>query len=329
MPEPCVLFLGRRGDREAREVTALLHGIGVPVRRLDADDLPALELDPGRADGTLRLAGRSLRPTVVWLRHFSARAAPVADPTGDGGGPMAYRDAWGVLARELALAAPQALGATDPGPLAQAARARELGVRVPRGLVTTDPAAAAARLPARRYVLKVLDRHVVEPAPGRLAWYLPRITDRDGLREPLGLPPGTPVVLQEHVDHDTEHRVYLTGGELHAFEVTKDDPGDIWHRPERVTVRAVPVPPAAAAATRALAASWGLRYGAFDFLDDAGEPVFLEVNAHGDWHWFERRAGVDTVTRAAARTVRDLHRGAAGGAAGPLDLLAFLGAGRG
>ncbi|MFJ7157831.1 hypothetical protein ACIQUQ_23230 [Streptomyces sp. NPDC101118] len=256
--------------------------------------------------------------------------APVPGPGGGAAaGRMAYRDAWTALARQIALASPAAIGATDPGQLTQRARARALGLRTPRSLVTTDPSAAAALLPAPRYVLKVLDRHVVEPEPGRLAWYLPRVLDRGSLAAGLpGLPPGTPLVLQEYVAHDTELRVYLAGQELHAFEVAKDDPRDIWDRPDAVGVRHVPAPPAVAAAARALADSWGLVYGAFDFLSDRGEPVFLEVNAHGDWHWFERKAGVDAVTRAAVRAVRDLHRNALGRARPrPVDLLSFLGAG--
>ncbi|MFJ6934871.1 hypothetical protein [Streptomyces sp. NPDC101132] len=325
MAERCVLLLSRRGDREAGEVAALLRRIGVPVHRLDADGLAGVGAVVG-PDGELTLGGRRLAPTVTWLRHFSLRAAPAGGPPG---GRMVHRDAWTALARQIALASPAAIGTTDPGQLTQRARARALGLRTPRSLVTTDPAAAAALLPAPRYVLKVLDRHVVEPEPGRLAWYLPRVLDRGSLAAGLpGLPPGTPLVLQEYVAHDTELRVYLAGQEVHAFEVAKDDPRDIWDRPEAVGVRHVPAPPAVAAAARALAGAWGLVYGAFDFLSDRGEPVFLEVNAHGDWHWFERKAGVDAVTRAAVRAVRDLHRNALGRArTAPVDLLSFLGAG--
>ncbi|MFI8100517.1 hypothetical protein [Streptomyces sp. NPDC086023] len=356
MAERCVLLLSRRGDREAGEMTALLRRIGVPVHRLDADGLAGVGAVVG-PDGELTLGGRRLAPTVTWLRHFSLRSAPAGGPAsaggmpgggqdevpgggpggvpgpgaggGGAGGRMVYCDAWTALARQITLASPAAIGATDPGQLTQRARARALGLRTPRSLVTTDPAAAAALLPAPRYVLKVLDRHVVEPEPGRLAWYLPRVLDHGSLAAGLpGLPPGTPLVLQEYVPHDTELRVYLAGRELHAFEVAKDDPRDIWARPDAVGVRHVPAPPAVAAAARALADSWGLVYGAFDFLSDRGEPVFLEVNAHGDWHWFERKAGVDAVTRAAVRAVRDLHRSALGSARpGPVDLLSFLGAG--
>ncbi|NEC64481.1 hypothetical protein [Streptomyces sp. SID9727] len=325
MAERCVLLLTRRGDGEAAEVAGLLRRIGVPVHRLDADRLADVRAVHG-PDGVLTLDGHRFAPTVTWVRHFSPRAA---SPAGAAGGRMAHRDAWAALARQLALASPAAIGADDPGQLVQRDRARALGVRVPRGLVTTDPADAAGLLPAERYVLKVLDRHYVEPSPGRLAWYLPRVLDRDRLTGVPGLPRSTPVVLQEYVEHDAEYRVYLAGDELHAFEVAKERPEDLWTRPGEVRVRRVRPPDAVASAARALAGDCGAVYGAFDFLWTGEEPVFLEMNAHGDWHWFEREAGTDVVTRAVVRTVRDLHRTAVGDARpAAVSLLAFLGAGR-
>jgi len=166
-------------------------------------------------------------------------------------------------------------------------------------------------------------------APGRLAWVLPQIVERSQLDGGLGLPRCTPVMLQEYVEHDSEFRVYLVGREVISFAVEKDHPRDIWSRPDRVRVRSAPTPAAVAGAVRALATAWNLSYGAFDFLSDRGEAVFLEMNAHGDWDWFKRKAGVDAVTRAAVRTVRDLHWSAVGGSRpGPVGLLTFLGAGR-
>ncbi|MFE6976032.1 hypothetical protein [Streptomyces sp. NPDC057682] len=107
-------------------------------------------------------------------------------------------------------------------------------------------------------------------------------------------------------------------------------PEDVWTRPDTVAVRRAAVPDAVASAVRAPAAGLGLVHGAFDLLRAGDEPVFLEVNAHGDWDWFERRAGTDVVTRAVVRTVRDLHRSVLGGTRpAAVSLLAFLGAGRG
>ncbi|MGW6687051.1 hypothetical protein [Streptomyces sp. NPDC054961] len=329
MAEHRVLLLSRRGDREAASVASLLHRIGVPSHRLDADDLGDAEAtcEPG---GAMTLNGHRFVPTVTWLRHFSLRAAPVAHPAD---GQLLYRDSWTALARQLAVVSRVVIGVGDPGQLRRLAGARALGVRVPRGVVTTDPATAAVGLdrgrdPGGRYVVKVLDRHFVEPEPGALSWFLPQVLERSQLSGGLGLPRGTPVVLQEYVEHDAEFRVYLVGREVLCFTVEKDHPGDVWSRPDRVRVRLVETPTAVAGAVAALATAWDLSYGAFDFLSDRGEAVFLEVDAQGDWDWFERKAGVDVVTRAAVRTLRDLHWSAAAGSRpGPVGLLTFLGAG--
>ncbi|EST38783.1 hypothetical protein N566_05545 [Streptomycetaceae bacterium MP113-05] len=320
-----MLLLTRRGDREATGLALLLRRVGVPVRRLDADGLEHAEifLGPGPE---VAVNDAVFAPTVTWVRHFSLRAAPRTRPDGE---QLLHQDSWTTLAEHLPLISGVTLGDDDPGQMWQRAQASALGVRIPDGLVTTDPVTAAARLPtSRRYVVKVLDRHYVEPEPGRFTWFLPHVVDAPLPLRSLGLPDGTPVMVQEYVEHDTEFRVYVVGTDVIAFEVAKDDPGDVWRHPERVRVRPSAAPPAVTAAVRRLARAWGLRYGAFDFLVDRGEPVFLEMNAHGDWSWFESRSGVDTVTRAAARTVRDLHWAAAGRSGPPATaVLTFLGAG--
>lgn len=331
MGERCVLLVTRRGDAEATGLACSLRRVGVPVRRLDCDGLDGVAVTV-EAGGALTVGGVRCLPTVTWLRHFSMRAAP---GPGDAAGRMLHRDSWTALVRQLSVVSGAVIGGVEPGRLQQRARALALGVRTPRGLVTTDPGAVAAHCPRGRYVVKVLDRHFVEPEPGELAWFLPRIVDRGSLAD--GAPPfraGAPVVVEEYVAHEREMRVYAVGGEVHAFEVVKDDPGDIWSRPDRVRVRAVDAPAPVADAVGALSRAWDLTYGAFDFLLDGGEPVFLEVNVHGDWNWFERKAGVTVVSDAVARTVRDLHRSlvAAGtgrpAPAAPVDLLTFLGAGQ-
>lgn len=320
--------MSRRGDTEAAGLASVLRRIGVPCVRIDADGLDSLVLTVDAGSGTVAVSGSRFVPTVTWVRHFSPRAAP--GPPGPAAA-MLHRDSWAALALQLSTVSGAVVGGPCPGQLEQLARAAAAGVRTPRTLVTTDPAAAAEDLPCDRYVVKALDRHFVEPEPGVLAWFLPQVVERARLAEVSGFA-GAPVVLQEHVPHDAELRVYVVGGETVAFDVAKEAPGDIWSHPERVGVRLVEPPAPVADAARALAGEWGLTYGAFDFLVDGREPVFLEVNGHGDWHWFERRAGVGAVGEAVARTVRDLHRSLVpegGPGTRGVGLLAFLGAARG
>ncbi|SEL14946.1 ATP-grasp domain-containing protein [Streptacidiphilus jiangxiensis] len=322
--EPSVLVLTRRGDREAGLVATLLRRAGVPVTRLDADAPGGVGDVLCTSDGVLEIAGARIRPTVTWHRHFSPRALPgCADPGGD----ALRRDAWAALVRQLPLLSQVSIGDQEPGQLAQLRQAASLGLRVPRTVVATDPRAAASALASGRTVVKALDRHYVEPSPGLLRWFPPLVCAPGRTRVLRGTAPGTPLVVQEYVPHDREIRLYLTGTEHHAFEVAKERPEDLWTRPDRVGVAAVATPPPALSAARALAEAFSLRYAAFDFLMQGDDPVFLELNVHGDWRWFERRAGVETVTRAMARTLGAAHRAAGGGVGRRLALLPFLGAG--
>jgi hypothetical protein len=329
---PSVLLLSRSCDGELDAVAALLSQVGVAAARLNADELAGADLVIDASRGTVRLNGRWLRPTVIWNRHFTVLAIEVTDaPARD----LFRRDSWRAAAGQLATLGGTLIGGSRPGLLEQLALARRLRIAVPHTVVTTAPGRAAQDLPGASVVVKALSGHFVEAAPGRLTGVFPVVTHRRELARgsPSGPPLGAPVVVQEYVEHDRELRVYYADGELHGFAIRKGAPADPWLSPENVEVRRAEVPPAVAAAARRLATALGLRYGAFDFLLRAGEPVFLEVNADGDWRWIESRIGAAPVTLAVTRMVCDLHREAVRAASGPagpnqrpFDLVAFLSA---
>jgi hypothetical protein len=315
-----VLLVSRRGDAELRRVWSWVSRVGVPAYRLDADALDDVDVcvDPDAA--TVTLNGKRFTPTVTWIRHFTMRGNASGGPSER---RLLYRDSWRALVGQLDAVSRAVIGARDPGRLEQHSQATALGIRVPRTVAATDPAAAAAMLGGDRHVVKALDRHYVEPEPGRLAWFHPVILDAREL-DGDSMFAGAPVVVQEYVPHERELRVYLVGRQVLAFDVEKQSPQDIWLSPENVRVAAVEVPEPVATAVLAFAKVWDLTYAAFDFLVAGAEPVFLEVNPHGDWRWFEQAAGVDRVSAAASRLVCDLH--VEGAPAANTDILRFLGA---
>jgi hypothetical protein len=319
--EAAVLLLGRAADAEFTGLESLLRRAGIAVHRRNAEDLNKDPFSIDLADGTIISLDQRLIPTVVWLRHFTARASiPVSGDSADG---IFNIDSWSALAGQLRTVCASVIGGGTIGHLSQLVAAKSHGLRVPRTIVTTEQT-AAKRLASDRYVVKAVDRHYVESEPGRLTWFHAQVVDRGRLGDDLGFPPG-PVVIQEYVPHDAELRVYVVGKETHCFEIHKDSAEDIWNRPDSVEVRYRIAPSTVIRAAQALADKWGLAFGAFDFLVDGREPVFLEVNHDGDWHWFEGKADVDFVSRAALRTVRDFHR-AAGASSPPygFDILDFL-----
>ncbi|MGI5162409.1 hypothetical protein [Microbispora sp. CA-102843] len=333
-PAPCVVLADRAGCAEFAVLQDTLHHLGVPSVRVDAESVASLRLTVtvtgeaehggaagGRTCGVLDLDGRRVAPTVVWARHFSPRAMPA---TASATQTLLRAESWDAFVRQLCSLAPESLPGNRPGRLEQLAGAAAAGIRVPRTVVTTAPAEAAAAMPGPRVVVKVVGEHFVEASPGLLTGVLPEIAARaEVLRRPAL---DYPVIVQEHVEHDAELRVYHVAGAVHAYAVGKRAPDSPWREEAEVTVTPVAAPPAVADAVRGLASLWGLTYGAFDLLLSAGEVVFLEVNTDGDWRWFEAKAGGRAVSTAAALAIRTLHLAALenAGPPSPLELVDFL-----
>jgi hypothetical protein len=324
----CVLLLGRDRDAELVALASILRRAGLPVFRLTVESLAAQRLAgrPLTYDPTghvLSVAGRAVRPVVVWARHLPR-------PTGTGPAGQAERafadDSWTGLLRQLSDLVPARLPGHAPESLAQLRQAAALGVRVPESLVATGP----GDLPPawRAVVVKALDRHLIEDATGAITWFHPRTWQRH--RAAPWPWPGLPALVQEYVVHEAEFRVYVVAGQVLAYQISKTDPADLWDRPGDVTVRAGGAPAAVVGVASRLAEHWDLRYGAFDILVDRGEPVFLEVNSDGDWRWCEALAGDRAVTTCAGRALAELYRaGRSNGAAAGgdrVDPMLFLAA---
>ena len=255
-----------------------------------------------------------------------AETSPASLPWEGTGAPacdMFVRDSWQAVADQLMVISGAAISPRRPGLLAQLLLAQRHQVAVPRTMVTTDPSRAHAAFRCSRLVLKAVDRHFVEAAPGRLSGVFPAIVARHvGASGPC---PGPPVIVQEFVEHEAELRVYYVHGDVHVFEIGKDSPAALWEGSGQVSVRSVVPPPAVVAATRLLAAAMSLTYGAFDFLVRNGMPVFLEVNPDGDWRWAEQKARTMAVTLAVARMLAELDRELQpGNDTRSFDLLTFL-----
>lgn len=320
---PRVVFADRAACGEFSVLQTTLHRLGVPSVRIDVDTVAELRISAPLDGGVIVVNGRPVAPAVVWTRHLSSRAVPgTADPARSALGA----DSWHALLRGLTALAPASLPGSAPSRLAQLADAAGAGIRVPRTIITTDPGEAGAELPGDRIVVKVLDEHFVEAAPGSLTGFLPQIVIREDITRWRGL--GFPVIVQEYVAHDEELRVYYLNGVVRAFSVRKSSPDAVWREASAVTVASVTPPRAVVDVVGRLARLWGLTYGAFDLLLVLGEVVFLEVNVDGDWRWFETRAGGRSVSVAAAHMVRALYLDVVGADATPPGVLDFLTLGR-
>jgi hypothetical protein len=302
--QAAALLVDGAGGGEFEVVRDLLAGpLRTPALLLRGAALHETSMTLDVDAAVLEIDGRLVRPVVVWARHVSAGALLVRSLPQGTVTPLRAA-AWSDFLRQVRAAGETALPGRAPTGPRQLADAARLGVRTPRTLVTTDASAAAGSLGASPVIVKTPDFRVLEPDPHTWPAHLPAVFDGPVPADA----PGHPVVVQEHVPHSRELRVYHLDGAICAFEVGKPGPASPWTEPERVTVTRTACPRDAVGAVRALCAHWGLRYGAFDLLvTPDGEPVFLEANPDGDWLWFERRAGWRGVSFAAAVMVRELY----------------------
>ncbi|MET8147154.1 hypothetical protein ACIBSW_12060 [Actinoplanes sp. NPDC049668] len=294
-----VVLVDASACRELDAVAGLLAGaLGIPTVRISAAELSTTTITMELGTGVLTVGHRRVRPTVAWIRH--AGAPVLWAYTGNG---FDLRS-WSSFLGQIAAVAAVALPGREPGHVDQLVDAERRGVSVPRTTVTTDPAAAPLRRAASATTVKAVGPHFAddaEPYPAEI------VGRRD---EPPGWVGGrTPVIVQQYVPHARELRVYYLDGAMCSFDVRKSSPAAIWCDPAGVVVARTRTSRAVARLVHRLATAWRLRYGAFDLLETAGgDLVFLEVNADGDWLWFEGRAAwPGGVTFLAAAMVSDLH----------------------
>jgi hypothetical protein len=294
-----VVLVDASGCRELDAVAGLLGGaLGVPTVRISAAELSTTTLALDLGTGVLTVGARRVRPTVAWVRHAGVPALWAYPGTG-----FDLRS-WSSFLDQIAAVAAVALPGREPGHVDQLVDAQRRGVSVPRTTVTTDPAASALRRAAPVTTVKAVGPHFGDdaaPCPAEI------VGRRD--EPPVWARGRTPVIVQQYVPHARELRVYYLDGAMCTFDVRKRGPAAIWADPLGVVVARTRTSRAVARLVHRLAAAWRLRYGAFDLLETAGgDLVFLEVNADGDWIWFEGRAAwPGGVTFLAAAMVGDLH----------------------
>jgi glutathione synthase/RimK-type ligase-like ATP-grasp enzyme len=95
------------------------------------------------------------------------------------------------------------------------------------------------------------------------------------------------VYAQELIDSPFEHKIYVVGDELFAFEQrpTLDHPDKL------ATRRRVPVDATLGARARRVADAIGLEVAGVDFLFDGGEPKVTDVNSNQGLHTFSEGYG--------------------------------------
>ncbi|MGI5130360.1 hypothetical protein ACQEVB_26400 [Pseudonocardia sp. CA-107938] len=308
-PQPCVVLLTRAADREADMLSLHLAAASVPVVRFDCDRVPGTGVSYAvGAESHLDVDGLSARPLVVWSRYFTLDSVPASG--GDRRLAGYLRGQWAGW-RDLLVGSGGARvlnPATVPDRITQLRVASGVGLRVPATVVTSTPSAALAALPGTGdVILKSLAEHYIESEPGRLdGLFARRLT-----RAELAANPdteGAPVIVQEFVPAKGEWRVYAVGDSFHTFSAGPHAAHAPFTDAASVPVHRVATPDGIRAPLSELMRRWQLDVAAFDLLDTADGPVFLEANASCDWLWLEHATGSRVVTDAVVDRVVTAYR---------------------
>lgn len=300
-----VLILARDLDPSADEMVTALRDRGTPVVRVNTAWFPAqLSISAGLRGG--HWSGQLRTPAhvvdldeihAVWYRSPEAYQMPAALSGAER--HHAFLEAKYGLGGILSSL--DALWVNHPARIADASykpiqlvQAHAAGLTVPDTLITNEPEAVREFAAEGRTITKLLGANTIsEEGTRKLSWT--RVLGDTDLADLCGIEVTTHL-MQRWVPKQHEARVIVIGDHLTAVAIhagsdqTKVD----WRTDyDALSYEVVDLPGPVARGVRELMLSFGLIYGALDFVvTPAGEWTFLEVNPGGQYGWLETTAGV-------------------------------------
>jgi len=282
---PIVVLTNER-DLAADDIIRRIDACGGTVERFNAEALSA-----GTAPAWTPDCGSVMEAGVVWWRQFEL-ASDEDQPPGDLDELLVLRAQW--RAWVSTLHRPGTPWVNDlwaarraENKVVQLQAAIEQGFKVPATLVTNDPADARAFAAGRTAVVKTLAAayfeltgqgfvytHALDDSllDNAVAWY----------RQPL--------IVQERIV-GADIRVVVVGEKCFGARCLTEALD--WRTAgQDAEWREWSVPGPVAERCRRYVSSMGLRYAAFDFVDDGSDVWFLEANQAGEWTFLDRPLGL-------------------------------------
>jgi hypothetical protein len=175
--------------------------------------------------------------------------------------------------------------------LRQLIMARSVGFNIPETLVTNDWSDVMEIL-SKEVTLKSVNG-IFSSKDGTRLLYSQRLKNHpDSL--PLQTSP-YPGIWQPHLLKKREWRITVVGDEIFDAAIyTTDEAKNDWREHQdndtAVQFRAEPFPEEERARCREYLRRYGLRFGAFDFIESPdGKITFLELNPNGQYGWLEEK----------------------------------------
>jgi glutathione synthase/RimK-type ligase-like ATP-grasp enzyme len=320
-----ILMFTRKLDREADLVGIGLLQRGIDYVRLNIDDIPLqlrirfnflqdcdLKLEFSIGEEEVNISNFSL----AWLRHFNIRKINFHQNKLDHIFALQqWNDACRTLQSNLScewISSPHAtLQASDR--IKQLSVAKKSGFNIPATLITNDPEAASNfyHNQGDEVVLKALHHHSLEIDGKVYSIYTRRLLKQDLSR--LDDLIYAPCILQERLHKKSELRVTIVGERVFAAEIDSQSTingKDDMHRcpiPD-LPKKGIKLEETISECCIKLINSFGLRFGAIDFVIDKNERLtFLELNPTGDWYWIEYQTGLP-ITEAMVDLIEETIR---------------------
>jgi glutathione synthase/RimK-type ligase-like ATP-grasp enzyme len=307
-----LLILTQPGDTHADAACRILDSRRYPYTRVDPADFPvtlrvSAYISNTRAQFDLReiARGRSVDLRSIVAAWYRRPGHPVSDPVLrdrryregiDEENHNFLQDLWQSTDCRWVPGTPGAL--RDAEKLHQLMLASQLGFTVPDTLVSNDPddvlafySRHAGHVISKRAAFSLLNEH-----GNHVYRYTERMSRRD-----LGYVDAVrfcPMIFQAYVPKEFELRITVVGDQIFAAEIysqesnhTKHD----WRRYDHYRTRysVHNLPDEVGELCRLLTKRMQLTFGAIDMIvTPAGEYVFLEINANGQYLWIEERTGL-------------------------------------
>lgn len=307
-----VLILAGDFDMSADRMVRALRDRKIDVCRVNTAWFPAqlslsAELREGRWSGTLSTVHRTLDlddVRAVWYRSPEAYQFPAELSVA--ARHHAFMEAkyglGGVLASLPVLwvnhPARAAGAAYKPIQLATASRS---GLGVPDTMITNEPSAVRSFVSRRKTITKLLGASSIYEQGQRKVGFT-RLVDETDLADLRGLEVTTHC-FQSWVPKSFETRVIVVGETMTAVAIHSGGPSSYidWRTDyDALSYELIDLPEDVGNGVRRLMDSFGLTYGALDFVvtpDD--EWIFLEVNPTGQYGWIEGETGVSLTDQLA------------------------------
>lgn len=274
---------------------------GVSVYRFNTEDFPSrtgLTVDPRRPEKAALLDEHGLRVEVgnargIWLRR---PAWPVISPEvrRESDQKLAAQESiaalgglWRLLASKC-VSAPDALQSTR-WKLPQLQLAHAVGFSVPSSLVTTSTATARDFTGLSPAVLKSIQEMAVDAGNESHIGFVDQVEPDDLTNCEVA-----PVLLQRLTSKVADWRITVVGNAVFGARIDSEPGAPIDVRNgARPRAQELAVPDTIADGCRTFIMRMGLRFGAFDFGEDAtGHFWFFECNPNGQWGWIELLTGL-------------------------------------